>query len=63
MTKKVGKSSKAIQRPAKSAGLQTAEIGGVKIRVARSNPKSAKARRIRGAVQAYYGYGGSTPAA
>lgn len=54
MAKKASKSARVKGR-SEAKGLDTAEIGGVKIRVARTAPKTAKARRIRGAVQAYYG--------
>jgi hypothetical protein len=47
--------AKKAQKAAKSVAKKTATIGGVTIRVAKTTPKTAKARGIRRAVQAYYG--------
>jgi hypothetical protein len=53
MAKKAKQAVKKVAR--KAAAKKTATIGGVSIRVAGTAPKTAKARGIRRAVQAYYG--------
>lgn len=50
------KAKKAVKKVAGYAtAKKTATIGGVTIRVAKTTPKTAKARGIRRAVQAFYG--------